>query len=260
MALSHCWGGAIPTSTVLASLQARMDVLPVDLLPRDFRDAIDVARALGIRYPWVDSLCIVQDSHNDWRAEAGRMANVYAGATVVISALDATASSVGFVNTRTERVPFAALTDDYAVQKRFSHTREFFRTCLLSNRAWRLREQLLAPCVLHFGREKMYCECASYFACESGDTVTGHTAFMFGMLRPAWRTEWSEDLWNLWYRLLEEYSWRNSTVSTDKLPAPAGVVARLKSRKIVDSGGLALPWTPTYVAGLGFEDMARGLL
>jgi hypothetical protein len=36
-----------------------------DRLPRLFRDAVVVTRGIGIKYLWIDSLCIVQDDSGD---------------------------------------------------------------------------------------------------------------------------------------------------------------------------------------------------
>lgn len=36
-----------------------------DLL-QTLQDCIFIARKLGISYVWIDSICIVQDSPNDW--------------------------------------------------------------------------------------------------------------------------------------------------------------------------------------------------
>ncbi|KAK6850028.1 heterokaryon incompatibility protein-domain-containing protein [Apiospora arundinis] len=260
VALSHCWGGAIPSSTVLANLEARMSGLPMEELPRNFRDAITVTRALGIRYLWIDSLCIIQDSRADWHAEASRMASVYANAAVVISALEAASSNVGFLHPEVERVPLAALNEDYAVQKVFGRAYEYLQACPLNSRAWCMQERLLARRVLHFGREQMFWECSSNFTSESGDTYTGdntgHVAALFIKLRKTIREppEWENES-DHWYRLLEEYTTRKLTVSTDKLPALAGAATLTQSRGLRDGSG-----TPTYVAGLWREDLVRGLV
>jgi hypothetical protein len=58
--LSHCWGRSQfiqlnrSTSSVLRS------GIPVDDLPKTFRDAVVITRRLGIRYIWIDSMCIQQ--------------------------------------------------------------------------------------------------------------------------------------------------------------------------------------------------------
>jgi hypothetical protein len=37
--------------------------IPWERLPKTFADAVTVTRLLGIQYLWIDSLCIIQDSH-----------------------------------------------------------------------------------------------------------------------------------------------------------------------------------------------------
>jgi hypothetical protein len=61
----------------LANLDAFLQEIPMTDLPPTFRDAFDVTRKLGIRYLWIDSLCIVQDSDSDWRAESSVMGEIY---------------------------------------------------------------------------------------------------------------------------------------------------------------------------------------
>ncbi|EFX01605.1 het domain containing protein [Grosmannia clavigera kw1407] len=48
-------------------------------LPRLFTDVRNVVRRLGLRYLWIDSLCIRQDDLHDWRTEAAAMASIYSG-------------------------------------------------------------------------------------------------------------------------------------------------------------------------------------
>jgi len=64
--LSHCWGGSIPAMTTLCNYAERQRSIPFLSLPRQFQDAIVVTRQLGLRYIWIDSLCIIQDSQQDW--------------------------------------------------------------------------------------------------------------------------------------------------------------------------------------------------
>jgi hypothetical protein len=55
-------------------------------LPKTIRDAIDVTRALRIRYLWVDSLCIIQKDDKHFEEEAPKMGSLYHHATVTIAA------------------------------------------------------------------------------------------------------------------------------------------------------------------------------
>jgi hypothetical protein len=45
-----------------------------------------VCRSLSVRYLWIDSLCIIQDSKEDWAREAANMAYVYSNSYLTISA------------------------------------------------------------------------------------------------------------------------------------------------------------------------------
>ncbi len=49
-------------------------------LPKNFADAIQIARDLGFSYLWIDSLCIIQDSDDDMKREIAKMGSIYAGA------------------------------------------------------------------------------------------------------------------------------------------------------------------------------------
>lgn len=48
------------------------------------RNAVTVCQALSVQYLWVDALCIVQGVHGDFKEEAIRMHNVYAGSLFTI--------------------------------------------------------------------------------------------------------------------------------------------------------------------------------
>ena len=66
--LSHCWGARDqwPLRTTKANLPDHLKGIPHRLLPKTFQDAVVVTRALGLRYLWIDSLCIIQDDEGDW--------------------------------------------------------------------------------------------------------------------------------------------------------------------------------------------------
>lgn len=67
----------------------------MESLSKTFHDAIETTLELGLHYIWIDSLCIIQDDMDDWRREASRMKDVYAGSSVTISASDAKDSTQG---------------------------------------------------------------------------------------------------------------------------------------------------------------------
>ncbi|KAK2050895.1 HET-domain-containing protein, partial [Colletotrichum caudatum] len=84
--LSHCWGPRPVIRTTSRTIDDHLGALPLDGLPPTFRDAVSITRSLGIRYVWIDSLCIVQDSEEDWELESARMGAVYASSYLTIAA------------------------------------------------------------------------------------------------------------------------------------------------------------------------------
>jgi hypothetical protein len=60
--------------------------LSLSSLPATVVDAIRVARGLGIRFVWIDSLCILQDFSEDRDIESSRMASIYANAYITFFA------------------------------------------------------------------------------------------------------------------------------------------------------------------------------
>lgn len=60
-ALSHCWGSSQLLTTTRATTWTRQNGIDWQSLPKTFQDAIQICHILGIRYIWIDSLCIVQD-------------------------------------------------------------------------------------------------------------------------------------------------------------------------------------------------------
>jgi len=77
-----------------------MDNISFWELPATFRDAVTIMRFLGCRCLWIDSLCIVQDSAEDWQRESAKMRHVYRASLVTISALFATSSEAGILGPR----------------------------------------------------------------------------------------------------------------------------------------------------------------
>jgi hypothetical protein len=78
-----------------------MEEIPNNRLPKTFADAFKVVRSLGIRYIWIDSLCIIQHNEEDWSREAGTMLQVYRNAYCNIAATHSVNSFGGLFSQRT---------------------------------------------------------------------------------------------------------------------------------------------------------------
>jgi hypothetical protein len=137
---------------------------------------MEVTKSLGVRYIWIDSLCIIQDSDEDWRREATRMSRVYEHSICNIAATRATDGNVGcFMEKRSlmEVVPcrvYLAWMDQPAKAYYCYDVNLYYRFLLrapLSKRAWFVQELALAPRVVHFADGQMWWECVERRACES---------------------------------------------------------------------------------------------
>jgi hypothetical protein len=177
-ALSHCWGRdsfLTATTSNLGSLQSRIEIFS---LPATFQDAITVTRKLGIQYLWIDSLCILQDSPEDWQAEAACMPNIYRNAHAVIVAAVGSGSHGGFLVQRLLSrnadpiqisVPFES-----DIGKVFFDT-DFFRIYApdrinsLLDRAWCFQEISLSHRLLMFDQIQMSFVCLEHGLFEHRD-------------------------------------------------------------------------------------------
>src|SRR5690349_12172702 len=96
VALSYCWGTTTPFTTTADTLPERLQGIRLGSLPKTLHDAIVVTRALGVKYLWIDALCILQarwegDQEHiaDWQIEGANMGNVYSNAWLTIAAASA---------------------------------------------------------------------------------------------------------------------------------------------------------------------------
>jgi hypothetical protein len=96
-ALSHCWGGEQAAATTIANLRAQTQGIPTQSLRATILDAIKVTRGTGLRYLWVDTLCIVQDDSEDKHTGISTMGSIYKNATFTIAAFSAERASEGFL-------------------------------------------------------------------------------------------------------------------------------------------------------------------
>ena len=176
LTLSHCWGASAEIFRLTADTMAEMiSGVKESKLPRNFRDAVTVCRKLGKRYIWIDSLCIIQDSKEDWDREAPLMASIYSNSYCTIAAQCAADSSMGFFCDRNPRLlnPCQLPVKMGLLASALSrYSLEFDKKDRpddkpLYGRAWVLQERLLSPRILKFGASALSWECRQSVAEES---------------------------------------------------------------------------------------------
>ena len=180
VALSHSWGGVQPLTTTLATIESRKASIQWLDLPKTFQDAVQITRALGYRYLWIDSLCIIQDSEEDWQKEGARMASTYGESALTIVASESLNSQSGFIAKR--KVHNLFYTDENGIRTQVlarepcRHSgywyntlpNEMFPMAPIYLRAWCFQERLLPPRALHFLSDEVIFECNTHCACECG--------------------------------------------------------------------------------------------
>lgn len=166
-ALSYCWGGDQPYKTTSANLQNYSQKLDIAVLPKTLIDAFRVCREVGLRYLWIDALCILQDDPHDKANEISQMGKIYKDATLTIMAASAKTVYEGFLdNSKTDapevKLPFHIDEDSFgAIFVRRSHNSRpyFLDDEPISTRAWVLQEMLLSSRIIMFDSYQVTLKC-----------------------------------------------------------------------------------------------------
>lgn len=97
--LSHRWPSQGMVSLVQDNLLSFKLPQAQEKLPDRWQQALDMARVLQLRYIWIDSLCIIQDSVEDWRRESLTMNKIYKNSTLTFLLTTPPYETLPLVNT-----------------------------------------------------------------------------------------------------------------------------------------------------------------
>ncbi|KAI4137580.1 MAG: hypothetical protein LQ341_005090 [Variospora aurantia] len=279
VALSHCWGKPTKTQiprvarTLSGNLKDMVSAIPLESLPQNFQDAIVTVRVLGLRYLWIDALCIVQDSREDWEMEAARMGEYYRSAYLTLAATSAKASIDGFL----ARSPWPWPTISMPCPDQgssTSHGKIHFRyqpepseysridaidKSVWNTRAWTYQERLLSIRILHFASDRLFWECRTMEGSEENEPPREsayHTPWMATKAEARHSLVYPDEAgfdnrYERWYRLVSRYSQRELSYESDVFPALSG---------LADAFHKVYTDQDRYIAGLWQADIFRGLL
>ena len=239
VALSHCWGGLLPLKLTNNNIDTLKGAINLSQLPKTFQDAIALTRFMQIRYLWIDSLCIIQDSHTDWEFEASTMKDVYKHADFTIAATGARNSGDGLYFDRdVDLVGAVTLPVCWQGLPRGIYTIcdhqlwfDNITDAPLNRRAWVVQERLLSCRTLNLGRDQIAWKCQTLQACETFPAklplrCTDYEEFAF-------KTELADDAQKMvrevWNRIVRTYSRGRLTEETDKCIAISGIVEEIQS-------------------------------
>ena len=259
--LSHCWGPDLRTIPRLLqkNLADRVQEIMLDTLPRTFTDAVLCAYRLGIRYLWIDCLCIIQDSKEDWLQQSAKMAEIYSNSFVNFSATASSSCDGGLFRSRSYSDVNPCIVDPH-----FKGYPGFLYHCVdpdvwldvkdgvLSTRGWTFQETLLAPRTLHFAETQIYWQCESLRASE---------IYVDGLLHTPFNVKNQlASTGNKWWTIVNEYTSRSLTHETeDKLVALSGVARRVAMNDhLKDNEYLAGIWRHDLPFGLFWRSISGG--
>ncbi|KAH8748704.1 heterokaryon incompatibility protein-domain-containing protein [Hyaloscypha sp. PMI_1271] len=224
------------------TINRHMQSVPLDRLPKTYKDAIAVAKQLEVRYIWIDALCIIQDSLQDWEQESAVMGEIYSNALFTVAALSAAGVTEGFRLYESRK----------GAQDGFHHVRPGFphqeqeriyiyqplnsQVChdddTLASRGWALQERELSRRRLSYSTEGIQWECKS--KCQSNELPWGSTVFMHtGQNISNGHHGNSLDFDGIrqsWCDIVIDYSSRLLTKEEDRLPALSGVAWKMHNQ------------------------------
>jgi len=177
MALSHQWGSKPHFFTTTQNINDHLAGMDLEKLPPTFKDAVLVTRALGQRYLWIDSLCIIQGQGGDFQNEVKRMEEVYSGAYCVIAASRSTGHFSGFLQKRNTRDHIALRREDesdapFYIAQAIDNFKEHVLDGELNRRGWVLQEHALGRRTIFFTEHQTYWECGHGVRCETMTTLS----------------------------------------------------------------------------------------
>lgn len=198
VALSYCWGNYRPACmTTYSNLGSQMERIRWEAMPATFQDAVNFTRSLGVRYLWIDSICIIQqdreklsgEAEADWVKEAAKMFEVYKNSYATLAALYGHDSRAGLRKdsnkSRSTALAFLKLEESYlplfirqahfldgSIVSQHHETRHYEPgSCPLLTRAWTFQERIVSPRVLYFTDTEIIFNCFHDAKCECGATT-----------------------------------------------------------------------------------------
>ena len=247
--LSYCWGDFRGFLTEHKSYQDRCNGIDITALPTLFRDAGFITACLGLKYLWIDALCIIQDSEEDWEKQASQMADIYRNCAVRIAATAARdpsytffppqpmTASVRMKNIEGQRPVYHHEGKCYAtLPRRYNRDVDMAR---LNSRAWVVQERLLAPRTIHICEDHIYIETdhagiigeddvpqfALRFTNISKEGTDRGRLMQTSISKRTRNYDDTNDTSGSWQKIAEMFSACRITYPTDKLIAISGLIS-----------------------------------
>lgn len=256
-----------------------------------FNDTGHLALQLGIKYIWIDSVCIVQDDSDDWNRESVKMADYYQHAWLTVSATKTSEFGGLFTEVDIKNLPRIAplpYRDKTGEQKGHFYVQSgsgpavanayktYVRNSELLKRGWVYQEWILSRRLLTFSNAGLF------LTCQSDPPRSTFSEYIADRLEPEERTkpvfnfgkkELKDDdfstiakILSTWEKIVKRYSALQLTkFDGDRLVALAGVASEYgKGLRAIEqeeqgkssTGSQAVARVPyRYVSGVWFPHL-----
>ncbi|RSL58761.1 hypothetical protein CEP53_006032 [Fusarium sp. AF-6] len=232
-------------------------VIAFDKLPATLQDAVTTTHGLGLRYLFVDSLCILQDDEEDMHTQIAQMSEIYSEAAITILASRAKGVEFSFLHKRETSIPNSRSGDNLykmslrcpngqlgsvVVLSSFSSSKN--SSGPLDTRAWALQENLLSARTLDYEDDHTTWRCSTTNNITDGWLSTLEFLHKLGFasvpefLRPRSAIKATDEiehrvkrqeLFHQWRRLVDYYASLELSFPDDKLPAISAIAGRMGS-------------------------------
>lgn len=277
-AVSYRWGSGEGCYMLTQETEKDMwEGTSIGVLPKTLIDTFTIAHRLDLKYLWIDRLCILQDSREDWSREASRMALIYKHAFLTISASCASHDNQGCFRKRyVPGIQPLRLISNPLLPPEGSAWGDGNASSISSlepnkdqklggmlghlvDRGWIFQERILSHRIVHLAEEQVHWECRELEASESWPDrgpfrLTDHAPLLYYSGNEEW------DKYSAWYKVVEDYSARIFTYDGDTLPALSGLARETAElRKDVNEEYLAGLWRSTVLMDLCWCTSTDGL-
>ncbi|KAF4442971.1 hypothetical protein F53441_11615 [Fusarium austroafricanum] len=259
VALSHCWGKVEAIKLLANNVGQFQNGIHIQDLPNSYQEAVRLCLSMGFTYIWIDSLCIIQDSLEDWEREAKDMKRVYEHAIFnLCSATASDSSGTSFISRHANLLKPQRIKVQGEVLQLISNSlfKDDITYCTLRSRAWVYQEWYLSKRSLILGTHQLWWRCRRKLACEIRPLGVPEapglewwtTAQNFKESETSIDKLSSMDAWN---ERVRDYMGTKLTRESDRMIAFSGIVQSFgKSRKI----------SQEYLAGLWRCNLPAALL
>ncbi|KAH9218198.1 heterokaryon incompatibility protein-domain-containing protein [Leptodontidium sp. 2 PMI_412] len=157
--LSYVWGGKPIFKTTRENFQSLQIPGALDSVSRLTQDVASVVKGLGVKYLWIDALCIIQDDEEHKRVQINRMADIYGNSCLTIVALTGSDSDSPLPGISTPRPQRISVVHGMPFSFHLSGLTQTAHDQRYETRGWTFQERLISRRCLYFCDRQVYLEC-----------------------------------------------------------------------------------------------------